>query len=160
MLFLKYLLPIFIFCAIVIIYLKFQIKLKKDDAIIFKEIDINEIKETSDLRISSKLYSNILINFGENFDYIKFQFYKDKVLVYFRDSTMIYHGPFLISEKQNSNLSYFSTYKISKFQINKSNNSLTLGFGNLNFIGLKLNLEISNINNDDLKLIALHINEC
>lgn len=113
-----------------------------------------ETEQTSDLKIFSYVYRNVLLDFEGEFNYCKFYFSENEIYLYCRNTypTNIYKAPFILKYKDENDYSYFSKFILTKFILN--GNDLKIQFKNKNLIGTKLTLNIVDISEDDKKVLT------
>ncbi len=114
----------------------------------------DETEHTSDLKIFSYVYRNMLVNFGTDFNYCKFYFSENEIYLYCRNTypTNIYKGPFILKYNDENNYSYFSKFLVTKFMLN--GNDLKIQFRNKHLLGTKLTLNIVGISARDKHILT------
>ncbi|MBC5836188.1 hypothetical protein [Flavobacterium bernardetii] len=118
----------------------------------------SETEKTNDLKISSYICRDFLIDFGTEFNYCKFYFSENEIYLFCRNTypTDIYNSPYILKFKDENVYSYFSKFIVTHFDLN--GDSLKIQFKNKKAIGTELTLNIVNISEKDKEILKKNFN--
>lgn len=149
---------IIIGCIILYFMIKAILGKLSDRKIVSNNIN-SKTEKTGDLKISSYIYRNFLIDFGTKFNYCKFYFSENEIYLFCRNTypTDIYNSPYILKFEDENDYSYFSKFIVTNFTLN--GNDLKIQFKNKNVIGTSLTLNIVNISKDDKIILKKNFNK-
>jgi hypothetical protein len=148
----KIILRVLMGCTIFFVAIKIMVDKAKDKKKVSNNLNRN-IEQTDDLKIQSSICRDFLVDFGSEFNYCKFYFTQNEIYLFCRNSYPLntFDKPYILKYQVESNYSYFSKFRVTKFIINGEN--LKIQIKNKYFIGTKLTLNIVNISEKDRAIL-------
>lgn len=144
----KIILKIIMIITIVLGAIKILIDKAKDRKKFSDNLNQN-IEQTNELKVHSSVCRNFLVDFGSEFSYCKFYFTQNEIYMFSGNSYPL--NPYILKYQEESNYSYFSKFRITKFILNNQN--LKIQIQNKYFIGTKLTLNIVDISEKDREIL-------